>query len=433
MRRGGEEGVLEQANAMNRRLLLLGKELGSWKKNNIRPWQGRMRFNDHALVIGLVVLAILVSTNNQPIQIVSVVVIAGLVVASMMRQRNNTFAMHLASSDPVNESLVLDCKLADRRMLFMIDTGYAGPPVLSASYLAQDDDSHGSVNARFKAAMTRLEAGVDADAQNRAIDVFLKKSRCFSYTSGCTMRLMGIGSTQEQQADMLMCEMLQIRALNGSFASPKRDTSEAQADVFVTNTLPTSVHIITSDFLLHSSPALLDMSNGALHLNMGANEEYVLRSSMCMHPMVLSGGSFVVTIDVGGSSMRCTVDTGAPGPICLGASAARRIETCSRGGKEVSLRQSGVNGEQVCSDIIRARVSFCKQVFEDAPVFVNDTEVDQVDGYVGMGFLRAFNIMITESGIGFSKNGLSMTSFDMYADHSHSGVCSKASSVKCDA
>lgn len=392
-----------------------------------------MRFNDHALVIGLVVLAILVSTNNQPIQIASVVVIAGLVVASMMRQRNNTFAMHLASSDAVNESLVLDCKLADRRMLFMIDTGYAGPPVLSASYLAQDDDSHGSVSARFKAAMARLEAGVDADAQNRAIDVFLKKSRCFAYTSGCTMRLMGIGSTQEQQADMLMCEMLQIRALNGRFASPKRDTSEAQADVFVTNTLPTSVHIITSDFLLHSSPALLDMSNGALHLNMGANEEYVLRGSMCMHPMVLSGGSFVVTIDVGGSSMRCTVDTGAPGPICLGASAAKRIGACSRGGKEVSLRQSGVNGEQVCSDIIRARVSFCKHVFEETPVFINDTEVDQVDGYVGMGFLRAFNIMITESGIGFSKNGLTMTSFDKYADHAHSGVCSRTSSVKCDA
>ena len=93
----------------------------------------------------------------------------------------------------------------------MIDTGYAGPPVLSACYLAVNDPTQDDVDQRFRKITQRLDAGVTTDRQHRAIDEFINARGCLAYTSGCTMRLMGIGSTQEQQADMLMCDMLEMR------------------------------------------------------------------------------------------------------------------------------------------------------------------------------------------------------------------------------
>ena len=383
-----------------------------------------MRFTDHNLLVGLMVVAVLVSCNNQTIQCACVLLIVGMLCFSMIRYQSNSFRLHLISSDMVNESLVLDCKLAGRPMLFLIDTGYAGPPVLSASYLSVGEKakSGGSRDSRFKRATASMEDSLTVDDQNRAIDNFIRRSQCFSYTSGCTMRLMGIGATQEQQADMLMCEMLQIRTTAGFFATPKNNTSNAKADVFVTNPLPSSIHILTCDFLLHSQPAYLNISGEELHLNMGTNEELFLRPKMTMHPMIQSGGSFVVTMTVGGVEMRCTVDTGAPGPICLGMEAARRIKKCSSN-KRV-LKQLGVNGEEVCSEIVVASVFFGGLTYDQTPVFINNATVEQVDGYVGMGFLRAFNILITDSGIGFAANGMPMTKVETYEKQAHEGGCS---------
>ena len=388
-----------------------------------------MRFNDNTAMIGIIVIAVLGTCKNYYIQYTCVVIVILILCASMIRHQHNTFNMNIIQTDAVNESLIIEGKLCQKKCLFMIDTGYAGPPVISSSYLAINDDSNKSVKERYNMLMKQLERGVDVDKQNKAIDSFINKSACFSFTSGCTMRLMGIGSTQEQQADMLLCEMLQIKTVFGLYASPKRFTSEAHADVFVTNSLPTSVHILTCDYLIHSSPAHICISKNELHLNLSLNEEYLLKSKMHMHPLSMSGGSFVVVIEVGDAKCRCTVDTGSPGPICISQAASKKIKNCK--GKSRLLNQSGVNGEQVCSQIITTSVKFGNTVYPETCMFVNNTEIDQVDGYIGMGFLRAFDILVTPSGIGFMRNGLDMKQTSVYELNASYGKCQGLEAITC--
>ena len=88
----------------------------------------------------------------------------------------------------------------------------------------------------------------------------------------------------------------------------------------------------------------------------------------------------------------------------LGKEAAKRLTLCTR--TQTALTQEGVNGEHICSDIIVAALEFGGKKVRAVPVFVNDRPVEGVDGYVGLGVLRAFNMLITYDGIGFSENGL---------------------------
>ena len=87
------------------------------------------------------------------------------------------------------------------------------------------------------------------------------------------------------------------------------------------------------------------------------------------------------------------------------------------------LRQMGVNGEDVCSEMLLCDVGFCGKIYRDSLVFANNMQVEQVDGYVGMGFLRAFNICVTANGIGFSNSGLPMRSIGEYNTVTQAGGC----------
>tara|TARA_B110000046_G_scaffold174738_1_gene198759 strand:- start:1793 stop:2962 length:1170 start_codon:yes stop_codon:yes gene_type:complete len=373
-------------------------------------------------LVGCVVAAILAISTNSVVQAVSAAALLCMACAHLVRFRSNCFRIQLVTTDDINEAIVVEARLAGRTTLFIIDTGYAGPPVLSASYLALDGTS-GDVASQYTAAMIGLNGRVTSDEQHRAIDAFISDGGCLPYTSGCTMRLMGIGSTKEQQADMLLCPMLEMRATSGWWSLPKRHTSAAHADVFVTNPLPTSVHILTSDFLLHSSPAYISFSAETLYLNMSAHDELLQRARAVMHPMVLSGGAFVAPVLVGSETFMCTVDTGATGPLCLDSEAAERLHQCTRPEHPLSLHQSGVNGEHVCSDIVVADVQFCGSVFDAMPVFVNSARMDHVDGYIGMGLLRAFNILVTSNGVGFIRNELSVHPVASYSSVATRAVC----------
>ncbi len=391
-----------------------------------------MQYNKRNTIIAGVLTISLLAARDTLIKSVVAICLVLVIANQFIQRRYNCFKMHLIASDAVNESLVLEGYVSGRNALFMVDTGYAGPPVLSASYLSIQDSCEANVRERFTNIMQTLERGVSVDEQNQAIDDFISRSGCMAYTSGCTMRLMGIGATQEQQADMLMCDMLELRTVSGQYGKPKRMTSAAHADVFVTNPLSSSIHIITCDFLVHSSPALLEISAGKLHLNMPVHEELFYKTRMTMHEVILSGGSYVVVIDIGDEKFRCTVDTGSPGPICLSASAVARLKKCKQGRERHVIRQSGVNGEEVCSEIVTATIKFCSNTFENVPIFANDTNTDQVDGYIGLGVLRAFDILITSNGIGFCTNGYKMLSAEEFKSSASVGACPGVS-LSCDA
>lgn len=370
------------------------------------------------VVVGAVVVLLAVPPAHRGW--VGVLVLVLLLAHRARARRESTFAFHLVDHDALNESIVLRCRLHDRDTLFLLDTGYAGPPVLSASYLAVDDPTHRPVRERYAAITRQLERSVTVDAQHAAIDTFVRRNACKVFTSGCTMRLMGIGATEEQQADMFMCEMLQLETVGGGYAQPKT-ISRAHADVFVTNPLPTSIHILTNDFLLHASPAYIDLRRRRLALHLGADEALALRVRCHLLPARFSGGAFVVELEVGGHPCRCTVDTGSPGPISLDHAAAKHLARCERA--NASLQQAGVNGEDICSEVVATDVRFVGRTFARVPVFVNSHHVDHVDGYVGLGFLRAFNLLLTPDAIGFIPNGQPMTTVDAYVAASGKKSC----------
>ena len=387
---------------------------------------------DHSLLVGCILAGLVAKIfwiHGQKMMTYSLL---GAVVCCVfylgMHSLQNTFHMHLFAEDAVNESLILEGNLCGRSTLFLLDTGYAGPPVISTSYLATTDNVHFSdLNRRYATIMDKLSRGVSELEQHRAVDELLKNRRCIAFTSGCTMRLMSIGDTQEAQADMVLCPPIMLQTKH--MRHPTVPSGKlVNADVLVTNPLAGSIHILTCDYLQHSSPAYIDIERCALHLNLCRAQAYVVERGMQMQPYDVSGGAFVIVINLGGIDFRVTVDTGASGPVSLGKEAAKKITACRL--MNMSLTQRGVNGESVCSDIITADMKFCGRVFPDVPVFLNSSAVEDVDGYIGMGVLRAFNIFIAPTGIGFCANALRVRSASEYQKVSASAPCKK-SEVKC--
>lgn len=351
-----------------------------------------------------------------------------IVLFYIMIASKNCFRMHLLSPDEINETLVVDGHVCNHRALFLIDTGYAGPPVLSASYLAVRDEDQsltGTVGDRYAHVMRALVKNVSAPARDAAVEDLIQAGACIAYTSGCTMRLMSIGDTQEQQADMLLCPPIMMRRTTGQLAAPSGRV--VSADVLVTNALPQSIHILTCDYLLHAGPTLLDIARGRIELRLDPVITLSHRAGMNMYPLEMNGGAFVVPIQLGGQMFRVTMDTGAPGPVTLGNKAAARLTACMS--TKRALTQAGVNGEHVCSDIVVTSMLFANRTAARVPVFVNDRSVEGVDGYVGLGILRAFNILITSTGVGLVGNGLEIRDTESYLSATSTRTCANTASA----
>lgn len=372
------------------------------------------------LFVLLTVAIVWSMTKHRIIQQACVIGMIVCVLIHLFKSAATMYRLCRVNLDGMNEVLLLETKLGPKSCLFLLDTGYAGPPVLSRSYLAVNDPSHLPLRDRYQEIMIQLTS-VEEDDEHRAINAFISSGSCLPYTSGCTMRLMGIGSTEEQQADMLMCPMLRMKNVNGGFVAPKKNTLTF-ADMFVTNSLKQSIHILTCDFILHHSPCLICIGKQKLELSISPSKYMSILPFFHVFPATFSGGSFVVPFHIGDEVLNCTVDTGAPGPICVGKNALEKIKKCSVKERK-SLKQSGVNGEVICSEIIESEIKFGTQTYT-VPLFVNDLPTEYVDGYVGLGFLRAFDILVTTSGIGFRKNKLSFKSMDYYSEKAQDGSCS---------
>jgi hypothetical protein len=58
-----------------------------------------------------------------------------------------------------------------------------------------------------------------------------------------------------------------------------------------------------------------------------------------------------------------------------------------------------------------------------AAVFVNDAPVQGTDGYVGMGVLRAFDLLLHDDDVGVRRNGLTARVATDYAATANEGAC----------
>ena len=136
--------------------------------------------------------------------IVTLVVVLGLV-----RHTSSTYPLHLLDDGSGNEALIIEAVVAHERVLFLVDTAYAGAPVLSVSYMnclrKNRRLTTGSLRRRFRSTMLALETPMTTFEKHETLNEYVGRGACKTFTSGCTMRLMGIGETSENQSDMFLC------------------------------------------------------------------------------------------------------------------------------------------------------------------------------------------------------------------------------------
>lgn len=318
------------------------------------------------------------------------IVVVALVVR--LHRRHSQTPFRLLTDRHGNEAIVVRGTIDSNSYFFMVDTAYAGAPVLSTSYLMLPRPPPLlSLEAQYRHVVDRLDGTLSADAHHRAVASLLGRASCRSFTSGCTMRLMGIGTTMETQTDMLLCDAVRLDG----------QTAVYEADMFVTHPLPSSVHILTMDFLLHRAPCIIMPRRGiicwrALH---------TAERSFEFHTPQFVGGAPRITMVVGGAHLNIVLDTGAGAALSLSAEAAQRIEACERTSIQKAT-QTGVNGERVCSDAIATQVRIGQLYLGNIEVFVNTGHVEGADGYAGMGLLRMLDMWLSAYRIGLRLSGL---------------------------
>ena len=349
-----------------------------------------------------------------------VLVVAAVTVALTTTARGGRHALTLARDALGNEALVVEGVVAGDRALFMIDTAYAGAPVLSTSYLAVQGTCGASVfdatRERYARCVRALRREVTEPQRHAAVEALLRRGGCRAFTSGCTMRLMGIGETTEAQADMLLCPA--IRPQDG-YAS----------DVLVTHPLRGSVHILTCDYLLHRAPCVLRPGAGVLHVRLSLLSQLAMRPTFHFFPVRFVGGAFCVVLEVGGAPLHVVVDTGAAAALSLGKSAVAKLKNCAKPTPARRATQSGVHGERVCSDVLTARVRLGALDLGDVEVFANADEVEGADGYAGLGLLRALDLWLEPRTLGARRSGLAPRG----SDATQPGDCGRDAPPACAA
>lgn len=278
---------------------------------------------------------------------------------------------------------------------WVIDTGFAGPPVLSLPWVVR---GRGRSPERCEADYLATADGLarsppSTRACRGALDRFKAECNASSFTAGCTTTLMGIGASSVSNSDMILAPPLELLAPSGVFLSGRSCAGAPNADVLSTTQMQTA-SLITCDWLRQNGPCLIAPRAGELHVGLGGEELLAARASSEGFASELSGGAFVARVAVGGRSFRLTVDTGSALTVSLGADASRELRSCESS-RPQHIQQQGVNGERVCSSVVWSTAAVAGHTLE-TPVFLNDHDAEQVDGYIGLGILQCFDMLVAE-------------------------------------
>ena len=182
--------------------------------------------------------------------------------------------------------------------------------MLSSTYLALDEDARRALAAerdlatRYARTVQAVQSAASEERRAAAVDAFWRTSGCHAYTSGCTMRLMGIGSIAEQQADLFLCDPLRFKNVSGWHVALKA----TRGDVVVTNPLPSSAHILTCDYLMHMSPCVILMAARRMEVGMNVVRYAQLEPSFARMSLETAGGAPVIHVRIGEETFRCTLD-----------------------------------------------------------------------------------------------------------------------------
>lgn len=305
-------------------------------------------------------------------------------------------AIELTEIPGANLCFVVRARIGTHETVFCIDTGFAGPCLLSLPCLRAEQrlaqNADGGVASRCAALQTQLAGSATTQSeQQSALEGFIVANRCSEFTSGCTMRLASIGMTREQTSDVLLAPAMQLATRDGHWTSPRACSGQPPAELLTTTPMAT-LHLLTCDWLIQNGPSLLQPAEGVLRTHMDATALATERASLRSVSTTMRGGSFVATLRVNGAPFEVTVDTGAACYLALGANAVARLRRCQQTHR--TMQQVGANGEHICSHAVVCTVEFAG-AREDVPVLVNDSDVDGDDGYLGACMLRHFDLCLT--------------------------------------
>lgn len=279
---------------------------------------------------------------------------------------------------------------------WVVDTGFGGAPVLALPWLARQRDNASAERCAevYAATAKRLGDGGGGRGARRALRDFQARTGARAFTAGCTNTFLGIGSAATSTTDMLLAPPLEVwSAAGGGFSSPRTCVSGGLgADVLGTTEMATAP-LLTCDWLRQNGPCLLSPATETLQLALDDAEALALRDECFCLASELSAGAFVASVRVAGVSVRLTVDTGSALTIAVSGAAARRIARCSAT-RPARLTQTGVNGEAVCADVVACSAEVEPGRPRDVPVFVQDAEADDVDGYMGTGLLADYDLLV---------------------------------------
>lgn len=307
-------------------------------------------------------------------------------------------ALHEIRGD--NPCLAVRAKLGAHDTVFCIDTGFAGPCLLSMPTLALERSAPapsrdvGGWCDHLQAQLLRKRTS--ARQREEALQDFLARTKGSDFTAGCTMRLASIGATEEQTSEILLTPPLELQTVGGGWTSPRAQGGQPVAEI-LTSTPMATMHLLTCDWLVQNGPSLLCPHEGVLRTHLTPAELAAERASMRRISSELRGGSFVAVVHVDGVPLRVTVDTGAACYLSVGAQAARKLsKSCRATGR--TMRQVGANGERICSHAVLCSVSLGGAEGDSSvPVLVNDAEMDGEDGYVGVCLLRHYDLCVLRS------------------------------------
>ena len=306
-------------------------------------------------------------------------------------------------------SLVVFARIGALEAPMVIDTGFSGAPLLSLPWLARQKPGTSCERVYLKT-LAELDKGPPGSFECvETLDLFVKGSGVSSFTAGCSNVLQGIGGMKTVTSEMLLTPPIELQSEDGSFFVARH----IEADVLTTTDAPTC-HLLTVDFLRQNSPSLVAPSTGEMSLRLASDKADEFRRSGFLMSSELRGGAFVAEILVGGRTFRVTVDTGSPLTVSLGRRAADQVRMC-HAHEAKRLVQRGINGERVCSDIVWAAVKLGASESMQLPVFLNDSDATDADGYVGLGLLRGYDLMFDESKLFAIRSGLAIDADAIYA------------------
>lgn len=282
--------------------------------------------------------------------------------------------------------------------MWLIDTGYAGPPVLNTWHLSREEAArklHGHVKWIRAGSAERLHmCKLRHDETDAAwsLSQFTQRHGCATYSSRCNMRLASIGEERNHSAELILCPMLSLaRSEILSHSERCRTREHPAADLVVTMRITGLPHILTLDYM---------SSYGDFRFDLGARPQLVLGASIPSGWTQLSTGQHqgVRTLRLqlynGSASVAgwFIVDTGSAPPLAVNRSMCQRLSSVN----DIPLgftQQSGVHGEVTCASIELMEIMLegvqGTTLRLQSPVLCNDLETAGVDGYIGLCLLAA--------------------------------------------